>query len=248
MTIENSLGAAERGDPVTVDRAEVARFARMAASWWDPEGEFRPLHRLNPVRVAFIRDRLVRHFARDSRALAPFAGLRLLDIGCGGGLVAEPMARLGFAVTAIDADRTALGVARAHAAAMGLAIDYREAAVEDLAGASFDAVVALEVVEHVRDRPAFLAATVASGAPGRRAGRRDAQPHRTIVPSGHRRRRICSALAAARDASLGEIRAAVGVGGGLARRRDGARRGVRRRLRAGTRLGSRPAISLPTIY
>lgn len=166
MTIENSLGAAERGDPVTVDRAEVARFARMAASWWDPEGEFRPLHRLNPVRVAFIRDRLVRHFARDSRALAPFAGLRLLDIGCGGGLVAEPMARLGFAVTAIDADRTALGVARAHAAAMGLAIDYREAAVEDLAGASFDAVVALEVVEHVRDRPAFLAATVALVRPG----------------------------------------------------------------------------------
>ncbi len=153
--------------PGSVDADEVERFAGAAASWWDPAGAFAPLHRLNPVRIGFIRDRLLRHFGRDPRSLSPFAGLSLLDIGCGGGLVAEPMARLGFAVTAIDADATALAVARAHAAAMGLAIDYRAAAVEDLgAGAGVDVVLALEVVEHVRAPHDFLGAAARLVRPG----------------------------------------------------------------------------------
>jgi 2-polyprenyl-6-hydroxyphenyl methylase / 3-demethylubiquinone-9 3-methyltransferase len=152
----------------TVDRAEVARFAESAASWWDPNGEFRPLHQLNPVRLAFIRDRLAAHFGRDIRATKPFAGLRFLDIGCGGGLVSEPLARLGATVTAIDAAGEALTVARTHAADAGLDIDYREAAAEDLAaaGESFDAVLALEIVEHVADPALFLAAAARLVRPG----------------------------------------------------------------------------------
>ena len=101
----------------TVDSEEIARFAAQAASWWDPTGSFRPLHRLNPVRLQFIRDELIAHFGRDPRSLTPFAELSLCDIGCGGGLIAEPMARLGFAVGAIDADEEAIAVAREHAAA-----------------------------------------------------------------------------------------------------------------------------------
>ncbi|HXQ52983.1 MAG TPA: bifunctional 2-polyprenyl-6-hydroxyphenol methylase/3-demethylubiquinol 3-O-methyltransferase UbiG [Stellaceae bacterium] len=152
----------------TIDRDEIARFARAAPAWWDPEGEFRPLHRINPVRLHFIRDRLVAQFARDPGALAPFRGLRLLDIGCGGGIVAEPMARLGFAVTGIDADTTALDVARAHARETALAVDYREAAAESLAAAGerFDAVLALEVAEHAQDQALFFAAAAQLVAPG----------------------------------------------------------------------------------
>ena len=146
---------AQSGTNGTVDAGEIARFAKAAPRWWDEAGEFRPLHRLNPVRLQFIRDRLAGHFRRDVRAAKPFAGLRLLDIGCGGGLVAEPMARLGFAVTGIDADTTALDVARAHAAQSGLEIDYRAAAVEDL-DTQFDAVLALEVAEHASDPALFL--------------------------------------------------------------------------------------------
>ncbi len=154
-------------DAGTVERAEVERFQRLADSWWDPAGAFAPLHLLNPLRLGFIRSRLERHFGRDERALSPFAGLSLLDIGCGGGLIAEPMARLGFDVTAIDADATAIAVARAHAADCGLAIDYRTASVEDVAPhAAFDAVLALEIVEHVRDLPLFLAAASRCVKPG----------------------------------------------------------------------------------
>lgn len=160
MPLKNMQNPPEAGAPVgaSVDAAEVARFARLADEWWDEDGAFHPLHRLNPARIALIRDRLLTHFGRDGTDLAPFRGLRLLDIGCGGGLVAEPMARLGFTVTALDADRAALAAARAHAQAGGLAIDYRAAAAEELAGeAGFDVVLALEIVEHVRDRPGFLA-------------------------------------------------------------------------------------------
>lgn len=152
----------------TIDRGEIDRFARVAPRWWDEAGEFRPLHRLNPVRLGFIRDRLVGHFAREPGALTPFAGLSVLDIGCGGGLVAEPMARLGFAVTGIDADATALAVATAHARDSGLAIDYREAAAEELAarGARFDAVLALEVAEHASDQALFFASVARLVKPG----------------------------------------------------------------------------------
>jgi 2-polyprenyl-6-hydroxyphenyl methylase / 3-demethylubiquinone-9 3-methyltransferase len=152
----------------TIDRDEVERFARIARAWWEPEGEFRPLHKLNPVRLAFIRDRLAAHFGRDPRASRPFAGRRLLDIGCGGGLVSEPLARLGFAVTGIDAGEEMLEVARGHAAESGVAVEYRRTAAEDLAatGERFDAVLALEVVEHVASPELFLAAAAELVRPG----------------------------------------------------------------------------------
>ena len=148
----------EFGD--TVDRADIDRFAAQSASWWDPEGSFGPLHRINPARLDLIRRQLLAVFGRDASALRPFDGLTLVDIGCGGGLIAEPMARLGFAVTGIDAAAPAIDIARAHAEASGLAIDYRVADIETLArgGERFDVALALEIVEHVADRDAFFAA------------------------------------------------------------------------------------------
>lgn len=142
----------------SVDPAEIERFSAMAAEWWDPQGKFRPLHKFNPVRLGFIRDRIAAHFGRDVTVDAPLSGLRLLDIGCGGGLVAEPMARLGADVLGADAAERNIGVARAHAADSGLTIDYRCASAEALAAAGehFDVVLTLEVVEHVADLNGFL--------------------------------------------------------------------------------------------
>jgi 2-polyprenyl-6-hydroxyphenyl methylase / 3-demethylubiquinone-9 3-methyltransferase len=125
----------------------------------------RPLHRLNPVRLEFLRDHLAAHFGRDPRASQPFAGLSLLDIGCGAGLLCEPMARLGFAVTGIDAAAKNIEIAVRHAETMGLVIDYRACAPEDLSG-QFDVVLAMEVVEHVADVPAFMAALATLARPG----------------------------------------------------------------------------------
>ena len=152
----------------SVDPAEIARFSAMAEAWWDPDGKFRPLHKFNPPRLAFVRDRLCAHFGRPAGSLRPLEGLRVLDVGCGGGLVAEPLARMGAAVTGIDAADRNVGIARAHAEAGGLSIDYRHATAEDLAAAGerFDAVLTLEVVEHVADLDAFLAACAALVAPG----------------------------------------------------------------------------------
>jgi len=143
-----------------VDAAEVARFEAMAAEWWDPHGKFRPLHLLNPLRLDYIVDQVTAEFGRDPKARRALDGLRLGDIGCGGGLVAEPMARLGATVVGIDASSGTIPVAELHAAQSGLAIDYRQAAAEDLVaeGARFDVVLALEVIEHVPDPAAFLAA------------------------------------------------------------------------------------------
>ena len=144
----------------TVDPAEIARFSAVAAEWWDPSGKFAPLHKLNPTRLSYIRDQAGRRFSSDLSIMQPFTGLRLLDIGCGGGLVAEPMTRQGFTVTAIDAAGKSLDIARAHAAAVGLSIDYRAATAESLAdeGERFDVVLAMEVAEHVADLDSFFAA------------------------------------------------------------------------------------------
>jgi len=159
---------ARKTRPSTVDSDEVQRFAAIAPEWWDEDGAFRPLHRLNPARIGYIRNRVAGHFGRDIKARSPFAGLTLLDIGCGGGLISEPLARLGFAVTGIDADTTALGVARAHADAQGLAIDYHATTAEAMAAETtrFDAVLALEIVEHVADPALFIAAAATLLAPG----------------------------------------------------------------------------------
>ena len=146
------------GNRTTVDPEEVRRFSARADAWWNPEGSFRPLHELNPIRLGFIRQQLVAHFGRNVSSLRPFDGLSLLDIGCGGGLTAEPMSRLGFAVTGIDADAEAIAVARTHSEGTGLPIEYRVGTAESVAanGQSFDAVLALEVIEHVADPVRFI--------------------------------------------------------------------------------------------
>jgi len=145
----------------SVDDSEVAKFAALAESWWDSEGPFRPLHKFNPVRIRFIRDRLAGHFNRDPLAPEPLAGLRLLDIGCGGGLLTEPLTRLGATVVGIDATEKNIRIAALHAEQGGLSIDYRHTTAEalDEAGERFDAVLNMEVVEHVADVDAFLTAS-----------------------------------------------------------------------------------------
>jgi len=152
----------------SIDPDEVARFSALAAKWWDPQGEFGPLHRINPARLGFIREQALARFGRDGALRRPFEGLSALDIGCGGGLLCEPMARLGFAVTGVDASERNIGTAGAHAAQMGLAIDYRAATAEALLGedARFDLVLNMEVIEHVADPGAFLRDTAALLAPG----------------------------------------------------------------------------------
>ena len=168
-TAEDQLPGRPGRAGLNVDPEEVARFQRLAKSWWDPTGEFRPLHQIGPPRLAFVRDALLRHFAReDERGRQPLKGLTALDVGCGGGLLSEPLARLGARVTGIDPGETNVAIARDHAAAQGLAIDYRAATAEDLAaaGETFDVVLALEVVEHVPDVAAFVQACASLVRPG----------------------------------------------------------------------------------
>ena len=169
--------------PSTVDAEDVARFSRIAEEWWDENGKFKPLHRLGPVRVRYIRDRVTAHFSRDADALKALDGLSLLDIGCGGGLLCEPMTRMGATVTGIDASDKNIAVAKLHAEKMGLSIDYRYATAEELVArnqllvsdkatsnqqpaTSYDIVLALEIVEHVADVPLFLSSCAALVKPG----------------------------------------------------------------------------------
>jgi 2-polyprenyl-6-hydroxyphenyl methylase / 3-demethylubiquinone-9 3-methyltransferase len=141
-----------------VDPAEVDKFDRLATEWWDPNGKMKPLHKFNPVRLTYLRDTLAKHFDRDVKAPAPFKGLSLLDIGCGGGLLSEPLARLGFDVTGIDPARNNVDVAIAHAERSGVDVNYRKITAEMLQSekAKFDAVLAMEVVEHVPNVEDFV--------------------------------------------------------------------------------------------
>ncbi|WP_170336681.1 bifunctional 2-polyprenyl-6-hydroxyphenol methylase/3-demethylubiquinol 3-O-methyltransferase UbiG [Ruegeria arenilitoris] len=147
--------------PNTVDPSEIAKFEAMAAEWWDPHGKFKPLHMLNPCRLDYITQQIAAEFDRDLKDAKPFQGLRLLDIGCGGGLLSEPMARLGAEVVGADAAEGNLPVARIHAEQSGLQIDYRHTTAEDMAaaGEQFDVVLNMEVVEHVADPLSYLTAT-----------------------------------------------------------------------------------------
>jgi 2-polyprenyl-6-hydroxyphenyl methylase / 3-demethylubiquinone-9 3-methyltransferase len=155
-----------RGD--SVDDDEVARFSRLSGQWWDAHGPMAALHKFNPVRLAYIRDRSAAHFHRDASRLDSLAGLTILDIGCGGGILAEPLARLGAKVVGIDPSDSNIGVARRHAVQSQLTIEYRSSSAETLAadGETFDVVLAMEVVEHVTDLDAFIEAAAALVKPG----------------------------------------------------------------------------------
>lgn len=153
---------------ISIDPEEIRRFTSLAEEWWDEKGKFAPLHRINPLRIRYIRDHACRHFGRRAEDISPLSGLTLSDIGCGGGLICEPMARLGAAVTGLDAGEENIGVARMHARQTGLNIDYMLSSAEELAaaGKQFDIVLALEVAEHVADVPVFLQALCTLLKPG----------------------------------------------------------------------------------
>ncbi|RVU07044.1 bifunctional 2-polyprenyl-6-hydroxyphenol methylase/3-demethylubiquinol 3-O-methyltransferase UbiG [Novosphingobium umbonatum] len=149
----------------TIRPEEAAHFGKLAAEWWDPKGSSAMLHKLNPVRLRFIRDAVDAHFGTDPRSVRPLSGLRALDVGCGAGLLCEPLARLGAAVTGLDAAAENIAAASAHAAGAGLSIDYRN---EDIARAGlsgYDLVTSMEVIEHVADKATFIAALVGALAP-----------------------------------------------------------------------------------
>jgi len=152
----------------SVDKDDIARFSAIAAEWWDPQGKFAPLHKFNPTRLAFIRETVIHHFSLDTDQKTPFSGLKLLDIGCGGGLLCEPMARLGAEVLGADAGDANIKTASVHAAEQDLSIEYRATTAEALAaeGVQFDIVLNMEVVEHVADVPSFMAACATMVRPG----------------------------------------------------------------------------------
>ncbi len=153
---------------ITVDPKEISKFAAMADEWWDPLGKFKPLHQLNPVRISYIRDHLAKRHGRDIKQINPLKGLTILDIGCGGGLLSEPLTRLGAKVTSIDASHRNIEIAQLHAEDCGLTMDYRHMTAEDLVetGAQYDAVINMEVIEHVADVEAYTTSCAALVKPG----------------------------------------------------------------------------------
>ena len=151
--------------PATIREDEAAHFGALAADWWDPKGASAMLHRLNPVRLGFIREALDAHWGGNPRDVRPLAGKRALDVGCGAGLLCEPLARLGAEVTGVDAAAENIAAAREHAAAMGLAVEYRQGDIATLGLSGFDLVTSLEVIEHVADKQAFLAALASAMKP-----------------------------------------------------------------------------------
>ncbi|MEM6763176.1 MAG: bifunctional 2-polyprenyl-6-hydroxyphenol methylase/3-demethylubiquinol 3-O-methyltransferase UbiG [Pseudomonadota bacterium] len=155
-------------DATTIDGREVDKFDKLAAEWWNPKGKFKPLHKFNPVRLTFLRETLVKHFDRDPKAERPLEGLRILDIGCGGGLLSEPLAKMGAEVVGADAAPTNIEVAKRHSQQSGVPVDYRTTTAEALAkdGERFDAVLAMEIVEHVSDVDAFIGACCSMVRPG----------------------------------------------------------------------------------
>ncbi|MBB3391100.1 2-polyprenyl-6-hydroxyphenyl methylase/3-demethylubiquinone-9 3-methyltransferase [Rhizobium sp. BK275] len=152
----------------TIDQAEVDRFSAMAAEWWSPTGKFKPLHKFNPVRLAYIRDKAAENFSRSPKTAKPLEGLRVLDIGCGGGLLSEPVARMGAEVVGADPSEKNIGIASTHAKASGVAVDYRAVTAEQLAeaGETFDIVLNMEVVEHVADVELFMNTCASMVRPG----------------------------------------------------------------------------------
>ncbi len=153
---------------ITVDPQEISKFAAMADEWWDPLGKFKPLHQLNPVRISYIRDHLAKRHNRDIKQINPLQGLTILDIGCGGGLLSEPLTRLGAKVTSIDASHRNIEIAQLHAEDSDLKMDYRHMTAEDLVetGATYDAVINMEVIEHVADVEAYTTSCAALVKPG----------------------------------------------------------------------------------
>jgi 2-polyprenyl-6-hydroxyphenyl methylase/3-demethylubiquinone-9 3-methyltransferase len=166
---KSPLKAKNSAAGASLDEGEIRHFSKDSSHWWDEEGPFKPLHRMNPARLSYIREQVLGHFALPANNRYPMTGLKILDIGCGGGLICEPLARLGASVTGIDADDNAVRVASEHAQKMSLEISYRSATAENMAvkaAGSFDAVLALEIVEHVADIPSFMKSCAALCRPG----------------------------------------------------------------------------------
>ncbi len=226
---------AERAAGGTVDPAEVARFAAIADEWWDPTGKFAPLHRFNPVRLAYVKELVCRHFGRAETDTLAFRGLRMLDIGCGGGLLSEPLARLGATVVGADPSETNFSVASLHASEAGLAVDYRATTAEALAeaGERFDVVFAMEVVEHVADVPAFIAASAGMVRPGGLFFAATLNRTRKAYALAIVGADICARLAAARHPFVRQVRHAGRTGSGDDGGRPRDDREDRRRVRSG---------------